>query len=295
MKNHDAAYLLFVALTLLVHGATASNHASINTSDQQRFTGEETKVHKPPRTVWPYGDAPEGVGMQDSSLGQLCKVSDRVIVGQVQDVATVSTNSLASTEDPFLNLEASEGLLWQLTVKPEQELIGVKQSRMAVAWLPVIRSVKSVPKTGDRVVVFISTNSIYYLPHEVRDWDFDRVGAEARGKKWKRDVVAGYDRGLLTLTKEDGEETVRIIQGYMTHLRGSKRDRYSYFDFLHGLLSNRNERVRLDARVDILNLVRNLSKEEIRKVVETSTVDAQVKDYSRQILEFREEKTGAQQ
>jgi hypothetical protein len=250
-----------------------------------------------PEPIWPYcNESLNGIWKRDGSLGQLAKTSELILVGNVESVVNVSTNDvhIGADRDASLSM-ANAGLLKAVTISPGRALLGKKPTGSVVVWLAVVADTQFIPSPKESVLVFLSKDIFTSGPFNARDWNFDRNMSSSKAKKWQKLRVDGWGRGIIQLDGQDGDELLRVVEEYVKHFRGSKRDRGVCFDFLHGLLSNSNERIHLDARVDVLNLVRNLTREDLRKVLELPTMDAQVKDYARKMLEFREADKGEQQ
>lgn len=249
--------------------------------------GQAREFRRRPRTEWPYGMSEEGTWKRDSTLGQLCKTASGLVVAHVSNVRNVATNDVQAQDGRYLADMAKAGLLKAIEIVPEKNMLGNTTPEHLTIWLPVIEDIASVPTERERVMVFLSDG--FCDPHAsgAHDWSFDSEKAAESAKKWRQQRIAGSERGVLKLAGEEGTELVNIVEEYVEHLRGQERDRSKYFDFLQGLLTSRIERVRLDARTDMLLLMPSLTAEELDAVTKDDKTDQQIRKYGRDIVETR--------
>lgn len=271
---------------LVQEGLTQSPVTQDHITSQPR-AGQQ-RAARMPMPEWPYGASDLGDMCSDTTLGQLTKTAERIIVGKVDQVANVTTNAVQPGEDKiFLTDLARAGTLKALGISFDRELVVGQSSGQVNVWLPVFGSASLLPASGDRVIVFLSDRLFMAGQSNVREWAFDRNKAAAGAKKHQRMEVDGKDRGILKLDDRTDAELVRVVEGYVKHLRSPSRDRRAYFTFLQALTTNSIERVRLDARTDALHLITSLSREELESVLSAETTDGKLKDYARQVMEWR--------
>ena len=274
-----------IGLVLACLSCVASSRADGNQTNAPECQANE--LRRRPSTEWPYGTGEDGIWKRDSTLGQLSKTASGIVVGQVSNIRNVSTNEVQVEDGCYLADMAKAGLLKAVEFIPEKIVLGKISSERVTVWLTVRQDSASVPKNGERVMVFVADG--FYDPYEcgVHVWGFDRQRAAAKAEKWRQLRINGSDRGMLKLEGEEGAELVTASEEYVTQLRGPKRDRGGYFDFLQSLLFSRIERVRLDARTDMLLLMPSLTTEELEAVAKTEKTDQQIRKYARDIVESR--------
>jgi hypothetical protein len=271
---------------LVQEGLAQSSAPQAHVASQPRAS--QQRVARMPMPEWPYGASDLGDMCSDTTLGQLTKTAERIVVGKVDQVANVSTNAIQPGEDKaFLTDLARAGTLKALDISFERELVVGQSAGQMNVWLPVFGSASLLPRSEDRVIVFLSDKLFVAGQSNAREWAFDRNKAASGAKKHQRMEVDGKDRGILKLEDKAGAELVRVVEGYVKHLRSPNRDRRAYFDFLQALTTNNIERVRLDAKTDALHLIPSLSREELEGVVTTETTDGSLRDYARQVMEWR--------
>lgn len=99
-----------------------------------------------------------------------------------------------------------------------------------------------------------------------------------------------YDSlGVLGLDGEEVErEVLSAAEGYLACLRKEKRDIENYYRFLRRLERSPVERIRDDAKTDLVNLLSNPAISE--KVLADETADEGVRDYARFVLETQKKR-----
>ena len=131
------AIAVVVALSCFVQEGLAQSSASQDHVTSQPRAGQP-RVGRMPVPEWPYGSSDLGDMCSDTTLVQLTKTAERIIVGKVERVASVSTNAIQPGEDKtFLMDMARAGTLKALDISFERELVVGRSPGNVNVWLPV--------------------------------------------------------------------------------------------------------------------------------------------------------------
>ncbi len=197
-----------------------------------------------------------------STVGQLCKLSQLVMMAEVLDVRTGG------------ELSANE-----IDLKPITVLYGAVPAD--VVTLLFASQLDDDLKTGTRVVVFASRKEFPFPTVNPLPWTFDEDTVKGENDAPMR--LLGGNRGLIHV-EQNPEDLLNVVSGYLKHLRGTRRSSSSYMAFLRGLAEHSNKRIRQDAEADLFVCIRYRPEEDLQDMLSDGRIDANEKEYVRQIL-----------
>lgn len=225
------------------------------------------QVHFRHRLLSKIPQATEGYSL--STLGQLAKLCEAVIVGRVQEVKDITECDKNSTfsRDYLLTLFSVSNLLEGRIASP----VSVKFHQGP--W-------KVDLKTGDDVIVFLSSDKLRF-EWGIFDFDFEKKSA----KKNESLFVLGESRGILVFKKFDpNDEIFNTVKQYLELLRRPRRNPNAYYEFLAKTIRSSNERLRRDSVSDLLFFLRTSKSFDLTRVLSDDSVDDNIKDYMRRVL-----------
>ncbi len=200
-----------------------------------------------------------------STVGQLCKLSQLVMMSEVLDVR--SPGELSANE---------------IDLKPITVLYGSVSAD--VVTLVFASQLDDDLKTGTRVVVFASRKEFPFPSVNPLPWTFDEGTVKEKNDAPMR--LLGGSRGLLHV-EQNPEDLLNVMSSYLKHLRGTSRSSASYMEFLRGLAKHSNERFRQDAEADLFVCIRYRPEEDLQHMLSNGRIDANEKEYVRQILNWK--------
>ncbi len=159
-----------------------------------------------------------------------------------------------------------------MALHPETYLLRQRGGEeLIIALYPVGR--RSEPAQGDRYLVFLRYRE---MPR-----------AEAL-------ILGSYTgiTGLINIDTDDGDDIIDVTRSYIKHLRGDALDHGAYFKFLHDLLDHPVERIRKDAKMDLMRLIDDSDAEQL---IEVEKIDDLKKDIRWYTSYRRKWKTGEYQ
>ncbi len=98
--------------------------------------------------------------------------------------------------------------------------------------------------------------------------------------------------GLINVDTDDGADIIETARRYVKHLRGDAFDHGAYFKFLHDLLDHPVERIRKDAKMDLMRLIDDSDAEQL---IEVERIDNLKEDIRWYVGYRRKWKTGEYQ
>ena len=192
-----------------------------------------------------------------TSLGQLCKTSDIIIVGKLKGRKLTGKKMSICAETAY-------------TFQVERVLDGNTSARTIIVHgfedgLDEFTLYEL--KTNSTCVVFCSHKEGYPLSDK-SDFDllslsFEKAKLPWRVSKW---LITMNDRGVIQVDGETAEAYEQAIKGHLEHIRS--KDVLGYFDFLRGLSKSGIERIRRDALEDVRSLTRySASEDNLEKIL----------------------------
>lgn len=203
------------------------------------------------------------------SLGQLSKLCDWVVIGKI---VSVKQDLCEERHAPTL-----------VTLNVETNLYGKVSGNQITVHLDWWES-RIIPyRKNDRALVFISKENYGQIPYDALMLDFDKNKSGC--SSFDLPVVVGGERGFIML---DGggleKELLTAVDGYLTTMRREKRERKAVYTVLRKLVLSSVDRVRDDARSDIVVLLRQTPLNEIKEVLADTNIDNDIKEYVRLVL-----------
>lgn len=219
----------------------------------------------------PYNnDASSSLG----TLGQLVKLCDWVFIGKVLE----DTDEKVKTSE---RKNVSSGRM-NLVLSVETNLFGqVKSKEIVVSsyWWGGLHH----PKKGDRMLVFLAQERYDKYVFEVMRFDFDKTHFE--GETNNIPIVVRENRGMICL---DGLETERLllfaVDSYLQVLRREPRDADKYYGILRQLMCSPVQRIKEDAKSDLLKFLRSEPLFGLDQVLDDKNVDNGIKEYIKSFL-----------
>lgn len=216
------------------------------------------------------------------TLGQQAKLCDWVIIGRVSHVER--GGSLFKDYPITLTLDIETNLFGKL----EQDSVKINLMKWdfgAGNEDLTARFMRSY-HAGERFLVFLVRGRAPVL-FDILLFSFEK---SAHRKEFGDQPVLLYDSlGLFGLDSGEVEREVLLAtDGYLTCLRKEKRDLENYYRLLRRLERSPVERIRDDAKTDLVNLLS--TPVIVEKVLADETVDEGIRDYARFVLETQKKK-----
>ncbi len=147
-----------------------------------------------------------------------------------------------------------------LTLQPEEYLLRQREGDDNITALYSIGG-RQEPAEGDRFLVFL------------RYRELPRAEALILGDHY------GID-GFINVDTDEGADIIEVARGCIKHLRGDTFDHGAYFRFLHGLLDHPVERVRKDAKMDLMRLIDDSDAEQLIEVEKIDDLKEDIRWYT---------------
>ena len=235
---------------------------------------EEERFRRKMRDALPYqSEVPEA--LRHSTLGQLSKVSDYIVVGRVVSVKEI-TNSYR--EDVSVTFKLDSVLLGNLPSK-KITVTGVwpdgEEYKMNLeAGKPFMWNWKFRPKRGDRLLMYLFDRSSIGHCWYTHKFDFQK---EERAKTGLLHLVRGNMGVRFLDTPENTADYLDAAKGYLQELRGGKRDEESYYSLLRRLVQSPVQSIREDARSDLMFFIEYCPSFDARRVLTDDNIDEAIK------------------
>lgn len=203
------------------------------------------------------------------TLGQLCKKSQSVLVG---DISSVQSNSEWQT-DIYLTRCSN--------------LLGVAVG--AVNSITVDSSYRDMEvSNGQHVLIFICPTRFDPLNDPLRDkaYEWGYVEKYTNTVLPERLYATGSRRGVIVLDADSGATLIDTIRQYWSHLRANDRDPVRYADFLVGAQTSIVERVRRDARRDMMTLIGFADKPRLQALKQMPSLSEEQRKYVEKIIDW---------
>lgn len=198
-----------------------------------------------------------------STLGVLCRISDAVIVGRIEQAGVSDANQFKRS----------------FKIAVETNIFGrVSGHSVSVDafWGLGVRELRA----GERAIVFLS-GRLWGSDDFARAsrWDFDvpSVPKDASGNYHLR----GNERNIVVIGPDEERAYLDAVAGYMRIFRGKTRDPEAYYLFLCDLMKSSITRIREDARQDMLHLIRSKHDFNLDRILKDGNIDEGIKDYVR--------------
>lgn len=220
-------------------------------------------------------DRPLNIAALYSSVGQLCRESECVLVGSLGTVVN-STNA--------------EGLFVRhLQVIPSEILAGNFPSTNQDVYV-FVRGGSPLGANfctaGQTALLFVSRTRV---PHTAVSPDSRPQGLQ--NGSWSGDVtvwmVPGADRGILQLDGTTSSNVITTIRGYLAHTREKRYSATEYFMFLQGQLSNSVLRIQEDAWLNLADLARSVDVAALR-IWTDKAGDPETRAYLEKVIAWKE-------
>lgn len=265
-----------VILVLVLLGLVVNTQGQTTTETVLSDTIKNNKNQVTPETQkiltrlahLPYGN---DYMARKSTLGQLCKESSMVVVGQILTSRLISDDVKEDLGGDVISLALDVRTNLYGTVV--QNPLSFRSHWVRDAPLPTV---------GTKVVVFLSDET-YSPTNFTSSWAFDR--AKTRGSKNETLMLLGKHRGVLTLEKQTEDVVLAAVTEYLHQLRFPGRDAKKYYAVLCQLSQSVVERISADAKIDLIHLFQHpVAGIDLNRVVEDRTVDELVRYYVEMVL-----------
>jgi len=288
MKKTAWSLLVFVSLALATRAQQTNLWAYseelglwVGIIEDKKLTEEELFRRKM-RKALPYisTEVPEFYRLR--TLGQLTKISDCIVVGEVVSVDVVET-SMKSAKPKFMN-EVS------FSVKIVAVLLGdiaPGKTRFEELWpnkdfqktlelynTPYMWHRKKQPQTGDRVLMFLLREPGLGYDYGERAFAFKKTSVPKDGAYH---IARGNDGMRHLDTPENATNYLNAVKGYLEELRGEKRNPDSYYSLLSGLIQSPVQSIREDARSDLMYFIETCPSFDARRVLTDDNIDEAIK------------------
>lgn len=206
----------------------------------------------------------------ESSLGQLCKRSQSIFVGKISSV-TVTNNGVA------IGLIGCSNL-WGASLAVTNRVFADGSFRA---------DGEPVPTLAQNVVVFAAPIPFAPANFQAYRWSYKEPFPEKADAEGVLYVVGGT-RGIIPLDKAAELPLITAIGHYWEQLRGSARGFEAYASFLTSAQTSTVERVRQDARRDLMLLIRFADKPTLRELRKKGLLNEEGRAYLEKILTWKE-------
>ena len=250
-------------------------------TDDERLRQDKARAHS--ELIWrlnrklPY-HSDEDLTCRFNTLGQLVKLCDSISVVKVVEVVDDGSKSATKRSVPKI----------KLTINSETNLLGHLDRdglSLNVQWWDR----KRLPQKGDRWLVFITRQDYEYYMLDAMKWNFDKT--KVQGKPLDTAVVMGHGRGTIDLAGGKTESDIlAATAGSLQNLRQQKWDADKYFELLRELVLSPDQRIKDDAKIDLLNFLRTCASFDLNRALDDKNIDDSIKDYVRLILIPQREK-----
>ena len=220
----------------------------------------------------PYHKMFDDVTCRFFTLGQLVKLCDSISLVKVVDIEDIGSKSATKRLVPNI----------KLTINAETNLLG-HLDRDGLSLIVQWWDRKRLPQKGDRWLVFITSEDHRVNMFDAMKWDFDKT--KVRGELKDAAFVLGQSRGAIDLSDSKTESgLLAATTGYLQNLRQQKWDADKYYALLRELVLSPDQRIKDDAKTDLVNFLRSCPAFDLERVLEDKNVDDGIKDYVRLVL-----------
>lgn len=244
-------------------------------TDEERLRQDKERAHG--ELIWrldqklPYHNE-DALACRFNTLGQLVKLCDSVSFVKVVDIEDVGSKSATKRLVPKI----------KLTINAETNLLG-HLDRDGLSLIVQWWDRKRLPQKGDRWLVFITREDQEINMFNAMKWDFDKT--KVRGELKDTAFVLGQSRGAIDLSDSKTESRLlAATTGYLQNLRQQKWDADKYYALLRELVLSPDQRIKDDAKTDLVNFLRSCPAFDLERVLEDKNVDDGIKDYVRLVL-----------
>lgn len=206
----------------------------------------------------------------ESSLGQLCKRSQSIFAGKISSL-TATNNGVA------IGLVGCSNL-WGASVAVTNQVLADGSFRT---------DGESVPTLAQNVVVFASPIPFDPANFQAYRWSYEAHFPEKAATEPVLHAVGGT-RGIIALDKTSELTLINSIGHYWEQLRGTARSFDTYASFLTSAQTSTVERVRQDARRDLMLLIRFADKPTLRELRQKGLLNEEGRAYLEKILTWKE-------
>jgi hypothetical protein len=210
-------------------------------------------------------------GYSLSTLDQLVKVCDAVVVGYVKKIENINPEDATATYSREL----------ELTVSSVADLFGGP----VLDSLPVKFRQRGKEKNvalGDCVLLFLSQDELIYSP-QIFSFAFEK-SPSANSVRSNLNVL-GDNRGLFVLNAPDTSDAVfSTVEQYIHLLRTPHRNADVYYEFLKTVARSPVTRLKYDGNADLLNFLQTCTSFNLSRVLADEEIEESIKDYVRLIL-----------
>lgn len=241
---------------------------------EERKPTEEERFRRKMRKALPYQtEVPEI--FRYSTLGQLTKVSDHIAVGKVISVKWIENSY---SENVSITLKLEDVLLGDVSSRKIKVTGGWPEDadykKDLEVGKPFLWAWKPCPKRGDRLLMYIFDRSS--IGHY---WDSRKFHSrkEVRAKTGLLHFICGNMGTRVLDTPEDTTNYLNAAKAYIRELRGAKRDEESYYSLLRTLVRSPVQRIREDARSDLMFFIEYCPSFDARRVLADDNIDEAIK------------------
>ena len=221
----------------------------------------------------------------ESSLGQLCKRSSSVVLGNVSSLTF--TNVPTDIGDPTEDIPVATMVLVACSNLYGKAISATNQVLINGSFYADDGEFNPAPEIGQRVLVFVSPVPFDYEKYQAYRWDYTEVFSNST--TWGTSFYAvGDRRGVVVLGHSSDREFVATTARYCAHLRGPARDFNTYAKFLVCAQTSRVERIRRDACLDMRILIRHADIPALHNLRLENILNKEDQEYLAKILSWKE-------
>jgi len=268
-------------LTNLVYDANLGLWIGTDNTPITKATEDEL-LRRKMREALPYSrtEVPEFYRLR--TLGQLAKISDGIVVGEVVSVSVTAT-TVTSTPPRLMNdvsfsVNVVTVLLGDISlgkINLEEQWPNDDFQKMLVKnKKPYLWNRKRQPKTGDRVLMFLLKEPGLGYDQGERAFDFEKIATPRNGAYH---LARGSDGIRYLDTPENTTNYLNAAEGYLRELRGKKRYADSYYSFLADLTQSPVQSIREDARSDMMYFVETCPFFDKNRIQSDDRIDEAIK------------------
>lgn len=218
------------------------------------------------------------------TLGKLTQCSHEIIIAtalipdEEKDGAKEGTEDVREAEEADDAWEAEQVPDYIDDIEPPQPTVDLHRT-MIVALDPVEYLLQEKKAAEEKIIAF------YLMGARSEPEEGDRYLVFLRYREMPRAealILGSYTgiTGLINIDTDDGDDIIEVARGYIKHLRGDAFNHEAYFRFLHDLLDHPVERIRKDAKMDLMRLIDDSDAEQLIEVEKIDDLKEDIRWYT---------------
>lgn len=221
-----------------------------------------------------YANELDDAYLAQTTLGQLCKTSDFVLVGALSNAVHQSETRTEYT--------------WRTLMV----LTGNITTGTTVSVVDCLEPYGPPKKQNARYLVF-GAHKCYPLSEgmtahfKIFNFEFERERLPEGKFTWLQN---GGSRGIIPVTPETEQCLLKTVTDYLAQLRSLVRNKDNYYEFLCGLLGSDVERVREDAKIDLKIFIRLAEQNKLEHIKIDGRLDNDLRAYAEKILNWNKQR-----